>query len=89
MAKPATVYCFACGNSAEQRPVRPFVSLAAAENDAHEREDCQVFDVHGLLWSVPLELNVHQVNDQMLAELERMRIRPFVGVATRPHVKPA
>lgn len=69
----------------DTRKVHAFIDLANAQNDALERGDCQVWDRDGLLWSVPIELTVVQANDQIMAELDRGRLRPFHDVPTRPH----
>lgn len=61
----------------EARSVRPFVDLDSADRDQRERGRCIVFDLHGLWWSVPTELTIHQVNVEMLDQLEQMDCAPF------------
>ena len=61
----------------EPRKVRPFVTLEAADLDRRERGRAVLFDLHGLWWSVPLELTIHDVNSQVLDELAHMDLSPF------------
>lgn len=69
----------------DPRPVRPFVSLDDAQADRSERGRVTLFDLHGLWWSVPKELTLWMIEDQVAAELERMDLRPFAGDPVKPH----
>lgn len=61
----------------DARTVTPFVNLDDADKDRRLRGACILFDLHGLWWSVPTELTVHEVNRQVMAELARMELTPF------------
>lgn len=54
----------------EPRDVHMFATLAGAERDGKLRGDCVIVDLHGLLWSVPTELTIHQVNRQVIDTLD-------------------
>jgi len=59
------------------RTVRPFIDLAAADQDRHTRGRCLIFDLHGLWWTVPTELTVHDVNVQVVTQLAAMDLHQF------------
>lgn len=63
------------------RDVARFDDLARAHTDTVDRGDCVIFDIHGFWWSVPAELNVHQIAAQFGVELERIDCRPFTHAA--------
>lgn len=60
------------------RRALPFLDLESADKDRRVRSRCDLFDLHGLWWSVPTELTVRQVHVQMLEELEAMDVGPFL-----------
>lgn len=73
----------------EPRPVKMFVSLDDCLRDVVLRDECVKFDLHGLWWSVPMELNIHTIDAQIRAELERLDCRPFpahLGDIYRPTI---
>ena len=61
----------------DDRCVRPFIDLDSASKDRSDRGRCIIFDMHGLWWSVPTELTIHDVNAAMLDELAHMDVAPF------------
>lgn len=61
----------------DDRKVRPHVNLDDADKDRMLRGACILADLHGLWWTVPTELTVHEVNRQVMAELARMQLPPF------------
>lgn len=71
------------------RPVRMHISLDGATRDRHDRGDCILMDLHGLWWSVPMELNLHQIHHAITTELEQHDLRSFpshLGDVYRPQV---
>lgn len=71
----------------ELRNVKPFVHLDDCVRDVMLRGDCVKFDLHGLWWSVPMELNIHQVDAEISAELERLdchKLPNHLGDTWRP-----
>jgi hypothetical protein len=93
------VLCSACVNARtashpnddERRPVRGFVQLDRCRLDADQRGDCVTFDVHGLWWSVPVELSIRQIDAEMRELLDTFggieigpwRPSPQLGKVTR------
>lgn len=63
-------------SAADRREVRAFESWLSAEDDAHARGACMVFDVHFRFWSVPTELTLHQMHDQIIEHC-RTNLIPF------------
>lgn len=69
-----------------KRTVRPFVSLDEAARDRVERDDVVLMDLHGLWWSVPMELNIHEINGQIVAALHAHDLAQFPdGTPARVH----
>ena len=56
------------------RPVSGFVNLDAALRDRQLRGQCVLFDLHGLWWSVPMELTVHEISDAIAVELVKFDV---------------
>jgi hypothetical protein len=74
---------------ATDRAVKPFLSLDEVWRDVSLRGDCVKFDLHGLWWSVPMELNIHEIDAQIGAELVRMDCAAFpsqLGETYRPTI---
>lgn len=71
------------------RPVRMHITLDDAARCRGTRGDCVLFDLHGLWWSVPMELNLHQIQHQITEQLEQHDLRAFpshLGDVYRPAV---
>lgn len=60
-----------------KRTVRPFASLDEATRDRVERDEVVLMDLHGLWWSVPMELTIHEVHGQIAAALELAQLARF------------
>lgn len=67
------------------RKVRPFVNLDDAQADRQARGNVTLFDLHGLWWSVPKELELWAIEAQIADALTEMELRPFAGDPVRPH----
>ena len=65
------------------RDVIPFVDLDAAEVNRQARGACILMDVHGMWWSVPVELTILMVHQQMIAWLDACDLRPIEPM--KPH----
>lgn len=65
------------------RGVRAFVTLDEAERDRVERDEIVLMDLHGLWWSVPMELDIHAVNLQVLTYLASAGLGKFPNLITR------
>lgn len=75
----------------EQRWVRAFDALDDAMIDQRQRGECVLFDLHAMWWTVPMELNIHEINAMIrarLAELERQPLYFHLGAVYRPQVAP-
>ena len=68
------------------RDVEAFVDLDSADRDRHERGACVLFDLHGLWWSVPTELTIHEVNVQVMSQLANMQCPAFLHTPWRAHL---
>lgn len=66
-----------------KRFVHPFVSYDEAVADRRNRADTILFDLHGLWWSVPMELTIHEVNDQVLEVIRTAELAEFPNAAVR------
>lgn len=65
------------------RTVRAFVSLDEAERDRVERDEIVLMDLHGLWWSVPMELDIHAVNGQIITYLAGLELGRFPNLIVR------
>lgn len=77
------------GDADELRPVKVFVSLDDCLRDVALRDKCVKFDLHGLWWSVPMELTIHEIDQQIRHELERLDCKALpahLGDIYRPTV---
>lgn len=59
--------CPTCRRPLHMRPVSMFINLDDCEADQQARGDCLRVDMHGFWWSVPLELSVTTMVDQIEA----------------------
>lgn len=74
---------------AEIRPVEMFVNLDAAVRDQRLRGECVLFDLHGMWWSVPIELTLADVAEAIAVRLDENGLRPLpshLGDVYRPKV---
>lgn len=73
----------------EPRPVEMFVNLDAATRDRELRGRCVLFDLHGMWWSVPIELTLVDVELAITVTLDRHglpKLPSHLGDVYRPKV---
>lgn len=68
-----------------RRTVRPHLDLAAGEEALKERDRVVLWDLHGLYWTVPVELTILEANEQIIAVLHSHSLAEFPDTTVRPH----
>lgn len=72
---------------AEVREVEAHLTLDEAAASSRARDKCVTFDLHGLWWSVPMELTLHDIAEAIAWKLEQLKLQPIpyhLGDVYRP-----
>lgn len=75
----------------EQRWVRAFENLDDAMIDQRQRGECVLFDLHAMWWTVPMELNIHEINAMIRTRLAELEVKPLyfhLGAVYQPRFDP-